>query len=689
MDQYMIEQDMLEIAPGSPNFNQSVQLDLCWELKLLHIATTVMTLDYWMVQAMKAPSTKEGWTSLGLEFFSEGVYGAVPLCFKRVEDRRRSEWARAASLCATAGILDGSNPQIACNGLQEAAKIYISMDRAEIAAKCYIELKKYKTAAHTYLTKCGEARLEDAGDCYMLAKCYKLAAEAYSRGRCFLKFFDVCTAANLFDMALQVICSWRKHDDVNLIKKCQHIKGTWHLFLVKGSLPYHQLQNFCSMMKFVKSFDSIDGKYSFLRTLGLSEKKLLQEEELNKVVHKETRSQHEGSFSLGLQLQPKLESVLVHKETSQNETKTKDKMNVANNMLTTKGSSRGSKFQPKLKLVWKEKTSQNNTKTKDRMKVADNMSVAKGSSQGLQFQSKLEMKTVSQNDTTTRDKMKIVETLSTAKGYSQGLKCQSELMSILKETTSQNDTKTKDKMKLAAKESSQGLQFQCKLELETISQNGTTTRDNMRVAEDMSIAKGSSQGLKFQPKFKSVWKETTYQNGTNSKGNMKLADNMSTAKGSSQGLQFKSKLESKTVSQNDVMTMDKIQFQPEQESMCKEKASQNDSKIGDNLRVAPFISTTKDSSYKFQIKPKVVYAKEEIAAQDNVKIEKDAVNNVNNKAEASQKLQQCNQKLKNVQKETTSSSDSKVKKDKMKESVNLSEAGDPSQQLQTEQKQLK
>lgn len=132
-----------------------------------------------------------------------------------------------------------------------------------------------------------------------------------------------------------------------------------------------------------------------------------------------------------------------------------------------------------------------------------------------------------------------------------------------------------------------------------------------------------------------------------------------------------------------------LQFQPKQESVCKEKASQNDSKIGDNLKVAPFISTTKDSSYKFQIKPKIAYAKEEIAAQNNVKIEKDAVNNVNNKAEASQKLQQCNQKLKNVQKETTSSSDSRVKKDKMKESVNLSEAGDPSQQLQTEQKQLK
>ena len=89
---------MLEIAPGgSPSFNQPVQLDLCWELKLLHIALTrsrrrlwiyednqefsnpivdywkklcyvqVKTLDYSIVQTMKVPSTKEEWSSLGLE----------------------------------------------------------------------------------------------------------------------------------------------------------------------------------------------------------------------------------------------------------------------------------------------------------------------------------------------------------------------------------------------------------------------------------------------------------------------------------------------------------------------------------------------------------------------------------------------------------------------------------------------
>lgn len=88
---------MLEIAPNSPNFNQPVHMDLCWELKLLHIAITrsrqrlwiyedsqefpnpivdywkklcyiqVKTLDYSIIQTMKAPSTKEEWSSLGLE----------------------------------------------------------------------------------------------------------------------------------------------------------------------------------------------------------------------------------------------------------------------------------------------------------------------------------------------------------------------------------------------------------------------------------------------------------------------------------------------------------------------------------------------------------------------------------------------------------------------------------------------
>lgn len=71
---------------------------------------------------------------------------AASLCFERADDRLRRAWARAASLRATACILDGSNPQMARNALQEAAEIYISMDRAEVAAKCFIELKEYQTA---------------------------------------------------------------------------------------------------------------------------------------------------------------------------------------------------------------------------------------------------------------------------------------------------------------------------------------------------------------------------------------------------------------------------------------------------------------------------------------------------------------------------------------------------------------
>ncbi|TYK30457.1 uncharacterized protein E5676_scaffold349G00820 [Cucumis melo var. makuwa] len=103
--QYMIEQDMLEISHNSPNFNQPVCMGLCWELKLLHVAITrsrqrlwiyednqefpnpmadywkklcyiqVKTLDYSIIQAMKAQSTKEEWSSLGLE-----VRSLFPAC---------------------------------------------------------------------------------------------------------------------------------------------------------------------------------------------------------------------------------------------------------------------------------------------------------------------------------------------------------------------------------------------------------------------------------------------------------------------------------------------------------------------------------------------------------------------------------------------------------------------------------
>lgn len=96
---------MLEISHNSPNFNQPVCMGLCWELKLLHIAITrsrqrlwiyednqdfpnpmadywkklcyiqVKTLDYSIIQAMKAQSTKEEWSSLGLE-----VRSLFPAC---------------------------------------------------------------------------------------------------------------------------------------------------------------------------------------------------------------------------------------------------------------------------------------------------------------------------------------------------------------------------------------------------------------------------------------------------------------------------------------------------------------------------------------------------------------------------------------------------------------------------------
>lgn len=87
------------------------------------------------------------------QLFSDGVYGAASLCFERAEDRLRKEWTRAASLRATAGSLNASNPQMACNLLREAAEIYISMDHAEAAAKCFLELKEYKTAG-TLLQSC-------------------------------------------------------------------------------------------------------------------------------------------------------------------------------------------------------------------------------------------------------------------------------------------------------------------------------------------------------------------------------------------------------------------------------------------------------------------------------------------------------------------------------------------------------
>lgn len=93
------------------------------------------------------------------------------------------------------------------------------------------------------------------------------------------------------------------------------------------------------------------------------------------------------------------------------------------------------------------------------------------------------------------------------------------------------------------------------------------------------------------------------------------------------------------------------------------------------MKVAHVMSTAKDSPQKLKLKPKLLCAKKELSAQNDVKVEKDTVNIVKKKAGSAKKLQQCKQKQ--------TQSDSKVKMDKMDERLsNLSEAKEPSQQLQ-------
>lgn len=283
----------------------------------------------------------------------------------------------------------------------------------------------------------------------------------------------------------------------------------------------------------------------------------------------------------------------------------------------------------------KRRTTKRKSKENEKTSVDNKMPKAKGSSQVFYFQRKFKSETASH--TNSKNKKKIV-----ANATSQGLQFQPNLDSVHKGKTCQNATKTKDKMK---------------------------------VADDMSTAKWSSQGLKFQSKIELVQKVPTSQNDTvtkatvsqevtKAKEKMKVGNNMPTAKGSSQGLQV----------------------QPKHEPMW-EKASQNDSKIVDKMKVSHVhvVSTAKESSNKSQCKSKLVSARKETAAKNVVKTENSATNIVNKEGESAQKLQN-RPNPKHVQKETSSSSNTKVKKDKTKV---FSEAKKPSQQLQLEQRKLK
>jgi hypothetical protein len=131
------------------------------------------------------------------------------------------------------------------------------------------------------LEKCGESELKRAGECFSLAGCYELAADVYARGYFFSDCLEVCTKGKLFDLGFQYIQNWKQHGttDLGMIRMGQEIDKIEQKFLETSALHYYKLKDSRSMMKFVKSFQSIDLMRKFLKSHGFLDELLMLEEE--------------------------------------------------------------------------------------------------------------------------------------------------------------------------------------------------------------------------------------------------------------------------------------------------------------------------------------------------------------------------------------------------------------------------
>ncbi|KAL6997678.1 hypothetical protein U1Q18_007804 [Sarracenia purpurea var. burkii] len=338
--EFMKEQYLLDSTTKSfPSFNEARHNVLCSELKQLYVAITRTRqrlwicendeefskpiFDYWkkkclvnvrhlddsLAQAMQVASSQEEWRARGIKLFNENNYKLATVCFEKANDTMWGKRARAADLRAEATYIRDSNPERAGTILREAADIFDSIGQAESAAQCFCELKEYKRAGKIYLEKFGETELNKAGDCFSLAGCYELAAEVYARGNYFSECLSVCTKGKLFDMGLQYIQYWKQHTpkDNVIVKRSEEIDKIEQQFLESCALHYYELKDNKSMMKFVRTFNSMDSRRGFLKSLNCLDELLLVEEESGNFLEAAEIAKLRGDILLGADLLGKAE----------------------------------------------------------------------------------------------------------------------------------------------------------------------------------------------------------------------------------------------------------------------------------------------------------------------------------------------------------------------------------------------
>ncbi|EOY01170.1 P-loop containing nucleoside triphosphate hydrolases superfamily protein, putative [Theobroma cacao] len=266
---YMKEQGLVDANWLFPSFKMAKHNILCSELK--------QKLDDSLAEAMQVASSPEEWKSRGYKAFG---------------------------LRADADRLHGLNPEMSSTARRQAAEIFDSIGKAEHAADCFYMLEEYEKAGQIYLEKCGESALSRAAECFLLAGCYKAAAEVYARGNYFSKCLSVCTEGKLFDMGLQYIQYWKQHVNVDdkIVTRNEDIEELKQKFLESCAHHYHEVNDKRTMMNYVKAFDSMSSRRTFLQSLECFDELLYLEEESGKFLEAANIAKLRGELLLGADL---------------------------------------------------------------------------------------------------------------------------------------------------------------------------------------------------------------------------------------------------------------------------------------------------------------------------------------------------------------------------------------------------
>ncbi|CAK7326904.1 unnamed protein product [Dovyalis caffra] len=275
---------------GISSFDLAKHYLLCSELKQLYVAITRTRqrlwicdedfsnpmFDYWrkkelvkvrqlddsLLQEMQVVSSLEEWKSRGYKLLHEHNYDMAITCFERAGDRHAQTLAEALGLKAAADRMHGSNPIMASNAHMQAAEMFESIGKVESAAECFYLSNNYERAGRIY-SQCGESSVKRAAECFYLAGCYMLAAELYARGNHFSMCLTACTKGELFEMGLKYIQGWKQQLLTN-----DYRDRIAQEFLESSALHYHKLGEKIKMMRYVRSYDSMDSIRKYLKKFG-------------------------------------------------------------------------------------------------------------------------------------------------------------------------------------------------------------------------------------------------------------------------------------------------------------------------------------------------------------------------------------------------------------------------------------